>query len=106
MCVKAVGHISYMQIRRRGGGGELVHKDAFAPLKKQQMCNDAEPEASCSRAVGQQHSKPCHPWSEACGERRRADGQGRVGMERREYAGRGHAVQGHEDKKDFVMRAY
>lgn len=61
----------------------------------------AEPEASCSRAVGQQHSKPCHPPSQAGSQQKRTDG--RVGVARREYAGRGHAVQGLQDEKDFEL---
>ncbi len=54
-CVKAAGYILYMQIKKLKE--ELVYKDVFAvaPLKKQQMCAGADPEASHSRALGQQH---------------------------------------------------
>lgn len=94
---------TYFICTLRGREGELLHKDvpAVAPLKKQQMCTAAEPEASCSRAVGQQHSKPCHRRSQAGSEQKRPDGH--VRMERREYAGRGNAVQGLQDKKDFEL---
>lgn len=91
VCVKAVRHVSYMQIRNQREQ-ELVNEDAFAvaPLTKQQMWADAEPEAPRSGAVGQQHSKPRHP-------RSRWDGE--------EPAGRGHAVQGLCDAHSTELRA-
>lgn len=104
--MQAAGYMFYMQMKELEE--EPLHKDVFAvaPLKKQQMCTGADPEASHSRAVGQQQRKPCHPWSKAHSEEWRADGQGCEGMEKSECVGRGRAVRGFEDKeKDFVVCA-
>lgn len=46
--MRGAGYIFFMQIKKLKG--ELLYKDVFAvaPLKKQQMCAGADPEASRS----------------------------------------------------------
>lgn len=85
--MRRAGYIFFMQIKKLKG--ELLYKDVFAvaPLKKQQMCAGADPEASRSggpAALKALSSMEASRWEEG-----RADGPGCAGTEESGYEGRG-----------------
>lgn len=90
-----------MQIKKLKG--ELLYKDvlAVAPLKKQQMCVGADPEASQSRGPAALEALSSMELSlQGGGEQMGRD------MQESGYEGRGHGVQGFQGKeKNFVLQS-